>query len=252
MVSLKVFQAGLLGAAFFVSAAAPALAGFGSVVSSFAVPSNCIPLAMACDASRNPVTTDNHYAGNSMWKVWTGKGSIISSFRAPALHVQWGAAFDGTYYWGGSFTADYVYRFTTAGSVVTSFASTNPFGIAWDGRYIWTLGGDDVFRRRTTTGSVVASFTVGAIDAGRDLAWDGTYLWCPDMTDDLVYRITTAGSVVASFKTPDDMTWGCTFDNYYLWLTGISGSQDFVFKVDVGLASHVTAASMGKIKALFE
>jgi hypothetical protein len=163
---------------------------------------------MACDPSHNPVTTDNHYAGNNMWKVWTGKGPIISSFRAPALHVRWGAAFDGTYYWGGSFTADYVYRFTTAGSVVTSFALTNPYGIAWDGRYIWTLGGDDVFRRRTTT-----------------------------------------GSVVASFKTPDDMTWGRTFDNYYLWLTGTSGSRDFVFKVDVGFASHVTAASMGKIKA---
>ena len=251
MVSLKVFQAGLLGAAFFVSAAAPALAGFGSVVSSFAVPSNCIPLAMACDPSRNPVTTDNHYAGNSMWKVWTGKGSIISSFRAPALHVQWGAAFDGTYYWGGSQTLDSIFLFDAGGSVVSSFAASNPYGIAWDGTYLWWLGTEDVFRRCTSTGSVVSSFSVPAISNGRDLGWDGTYLWCPDATDDLVYRFTTAGSITASFRAPNDLTYGCAYDGTYLWLTGISGAPDYFFKVDVG-GSTVLPTSFGKVKAMFK
>ena len=229
----------------------PAFAGFGDVVASWPAGSNVVPLAAAWTGS-NPVGTNNHASGDHRWRVYTTGGSVVSSFASPHTSCNYGAAYLGrSRYWGGSQTLDSIFLFDAGGSVVSSFAASNPYGIAWDGTYLWWLGTEDVFRRCTSTGSVVSSFSVPAISNGRDLGWDGTYLWCPDATDDLVYRFTTAGSITASFRAPNDLTYGCAYDGTYLWLTGISGAPDYFFKVDVG-GSTVLPTSFGKVKAMFK
>jgi len=240
--------AGLLAAGIIV--AAPALAGFGEVVASFPVASDVIPLAAAWNGS-NPVGTNNHASGDQRWRIYTTGGSVVSSFPSPHASCNYGAAYLGRgRYFGGSQTNDLIYLFETTGSVVSSFAASNPYGITWDGAYLWWLGTEDIFRQCTSAGSVLRTFTVGAIVDGRDLGWDGRYLWCPDSTRDYVYQLTTAGSIVASFPAPNAMTYGCAFDGTYLWLTGISGSPDYFYQVDVGAAA-VLPTSFGKVKAIF-
>jgi hypothetical protein len=248
----KTFQRlALVGAAALVSNAAPAYGGFGDVVASWPVPSNVVPLAAAWTGS-NPVGTNNHGSGDHRWRVYTTGGSVVSSFGSPHTSCNYGATYIGrSRYWGGSQTLDRIFLFDAGGSVVSSFAASNPYGITWDGTYLWWLGTEDVFRRCTSTGSVVSSFTIAAIRDGRDLGWDGTYLWCPDATDDLVYRFTTAGSVMAFFRAPNDLTYGCAYDGTYLWLTGISGAPDYFYRVDVG-GSAVLPTSFGKVKAMFK
>lgn len=251
MFTRRIFGFGALGAAFVFAAAAPALGAFGDVVASFPVGSTVIPLAAAWTGTY-PVGTNNHASGDHLWRVYTTGGSVVSSFASPDNSCNYGAAYVGrSRYWGGSQTLDRIFLFDAGGSVVSSFSASNPYGIAWDGTYLWWLGTQDVFRRCTSTGSVVSSFTNATIADGRDLGWDGTYLWCPDATDDYVYRLTTAGSITASFRAPNDLTYGCAYDGTYLWLTGISGSPDYFYRVDIRI-SAVSPASFGKVKAVFK
>jgi len=231
-----------------LAAAVPAYGAFGEIVSSFPCEGDITQLGAAWDGSR-VVMTNNHASGDHMWRVYSSGGSWLSSFPPPVTSAQYGAEYDGRYFWGGSQTTDYIYQFTTAGSTVSSFAALNPYGITLERTYLWWLGADDVFRRCTTEGSVVSSFTIAAISDGRDLGWDGTQLWCPDSTDDLVYSFTTAGSVVASFKAPGGSTYGCTFDGKYLWVTDI-GTPRYAYQIDVSYTS-VAPASLGRVKALF-
>jgi hypothetical protein len=243
-------RAAALACAFVFMAAGPAFAGFGDVVASWPVAANVVPLAAAWTGS-SPVGTNNHASGDHLWRVYTTGGSVLSSFASPHTSCNYGAAYVGrSRYWGGSQTTDTIYLFDAGGSVVSSFAASNPYGIAWDGTYLWWLGTDDVFRRCTSAGSVVSSFRNSTITNGRDLGWDGTHLWCPDTTTDYVYRLTTAGSITASFRAPNDLTYGCAYDGTYLWLSGISGSPDYFYRVDVRI-NAVAPASFGRIKATF-
>ncbi len=251
MFKRKPFALGALCAAFVLAAGVPAVAAFGEIVASWPVASNVVPLAAAWTGTY-PVGTNNHASGDHRWRVYTTGGSVVNSFASPHTSCNYGAAYVGrSRYWGGSQTLDRIFLFDAGGSVVSSFAASNPYGITLDGTYLWWLGTDDVFRRCTSTGSVVSSFTNGTITNGRDLGWDGTYLWCPDATRDYVYRLTTTGSITASFRAPNDLTYGCAYDGTYLWLTGISGSPDYFYKVDVG-GSAVLPTSFGKVKAMFK
>ena len=136
-------------------AAAPALAGYGSVVSSF-LKENAIASRGLAWADGELVTTNIYPSGNHRWRVYTPAGSLTAWFYGPErFTAHMGAAYDGSYYWTGSWSENCIYRFERGGSVVSSFYAEYPNGVAWDGEYIWWnsyIG--DWFHRCTTTGSV--------------------------------------------------------------------------------------------------
>ncbi|NIT36063.1 MAG: hypothetical protein GTN49_06135 [candidate division Zixibacteria bacterium] len=235
-----------------------AFAALGDVISSFPITGNIMAHGVAWNGQYLAVT-DFHYAGSRMWRHYTTTGSLVGSFdppRGPYSPVQFGAEFDGTYYWGSDlFRQKYVYRFTTQGSTISSFPAPDPSGIAWDGEYLWIMSLYDggTVRQYTTGGSVVKSFRVAPITSGYDMAWDGTYLWCanrPLSGPNYIFRFTTQGSVLASFAAPGTFTTGCGCDGRYLWLSDNSGTRR-VYQVDGGLTQNVAPSSVGKIKALF-
>jgi hypothetical protein len=239
-------------------AAGVARAELGSIISSFPLGGYIMAHAVAWNG-RYLAVTNYHYSGDRMWRHYTTAGSLVGSFdppRGPYSPVQYGAEFDGTFYWGSDlFQQKYVYRFTTQGSTISSFPAPDPSGIAWDGSHLWIMslyGG--VVREYTTGGSVLSSFTVAPINAGYDMCWDGTHLWCANRPTSggpyYIFRFTTQGSVVASFAAPGTFTTGCGCDGRYLWLSDNSGTKA-VYQVDAGLTHNVAPASVGKIKALF-
>jgi hypothetical protein len=230
-------------------AAAPASGAFGDIVSSFPCEGNITQLGAAWNGSQ-VVMTNNHASGDHRWRVYSTAGSWLSSFAPPVTTVQYGCAYLGRgRYFGGSQSTDTIYLFETTGSVVSSFAAANPYGITWDGTYLWWLGADDVFRQCSSSGSIIRTFTAPPITNGRDLGWDGRYLWCPDSALDYVYSLTPAGSIIASFRAPGGSTYGCAYDGEYLWVTDI-GMPRYAYRIDIGYAG-VAPASFGRIKATF-
>jgi len=255
MTNPKLLRTVLPGAALFCMWASGAFADFGSVVSSFAVKAECIPVALAYNGAY-VVSSDPASFSDGYWKVWSEEGSILSSFLPPKSEkVHDGAAYDGTYYWGSSYLMASVYHLTTTGSVISTFPQPYTYGLTWDGQYLWTsdcVSSGQTIRCHTTAGSLVSSFGVPPqITFACDLGWDGAYLWCPNMRG-YIYRLTTTGSVVASFAPPGRRSAGCTFDGTYLRLSGYTDPGPwYVYKIDIGPAPAVAPASLGRVKALF-
>jgi hypothetical protein len=241
-----------------LAAAAAAHAALGDIISSFPLTEPVMAHGVAWNGQYLAVT-NYHASSDRMWFHYTTSGSLVGSFdppRGPYSPVQFGAEFDGTYYWGSDlFQQKYVYRFTTQGSTISSFPAQDPSGIAWDGSYLWimSLYGGTV-RQYTTDGSVLKSFNVAPINAGYDMCWDGTYLWCANRPTSsgpyYIFSFTTDGSVVASFASPGTFTTGCGCDGRYLWLSD-NVAPKRVYQVDAELTHDVAPASVGKIKALY-
>jgi hypothetical protein len=237
-----------------IVAAAPAFAGFGSVVSSFRKTDNVTSRGLAW-AGGNLVTSNMCLSGDKKWRVYTAAGSLVRKFDGPEKYnAHIGAEYDGSRYWTGSWMDNRIFRFTGAGSVISSFHALSPNGVAWDGQYIWWasyVGGR--FYKCRPSGSVLSSWRVSKITDSGDLAWDGIYLWCADLGSGYVYRLTKAGSISRSFKAPGDETYGCAFDGKYLWLSDTPGeTATTFFKVDIEYSGPAVApASVGRVRALF-
>jgi len=255
MTDSKLLRAGLIGAAAVCLSASAAFGDFGSVISSFAVKGECIPVALAYNGSY-VVSSDPASYSDGYWKVWSEEGSILYSFLPPKMEkVHDGAAYDGTNYWGSSYLMAAVYELSSTGSVISTFPNLYTYGLTWDGQYLWTAdcaSSGQMIRRHTTAGSVVSSFNVPSqITFACDLGWDGAYLWCPDMRG-YIYRLTTAGSIAASFAPPAGRSAGCTFDGAYLRLSCYPTSGPWnIYTIDIGPAPAVAPASFGQVKALY-
>jgi hypothetical protein len=132
-------------------------------------------------------------------------GSVVASFAAPSY--GYGIAFDGGYLWyatAGSHYWNYVYKLTTAASVLSSFQA--PFGkgylnkgLDWGGEYLWLAQASNVnglLYQMTTAGSVVYSISMpGRQPTG--VAWDGKHVWFADGGSEWVYQMTWSGVGVA-------------------------------------------------------
>jgi len=241
-------------AVILIAAAAPALAGFGSVVSSFHKGDAITSRGLAW-ADGKLVTTNMCSSGNHKWREYTPAGSLVATFDGPETYnAHIGADYDGSYYWTGSWAEDRIYRFASGGSVVSSFGAGWPNGVAWDGQYIWWSSYEgDWFYKCRTGGSIVTSWRVSAITDSGDLAWDGIYLWCADLGSGYVYRLNTVGAVTRSFAGPGDEIYGCAFDGKYLWVTDTTiDNQTTFYRVDIEYSGPaVEPASIGRVKTLF-
>jgi len=227
--------------ALTLTLAAAVFAGFGSIVSSFQLPTGVrMADGLAWDGEYLWVC---HVTGTSFYRVTTA-GSLVSSFLIHGGSGYFnfeGATFDGKYLWCSDHYYSPIYRatlikFTTAGSRVGSIGamvdSFSSAGLTYENGYLWC----ERFKY-TTTGSFVTSFP--APFSLFDLAWDGHYLWSGNK------QLTTTGSFVASFSLPSGAG-GTTFDGEYLWVVRYT----WVYKVDIGV-TDLNPGSFGKIKGLY-
>jgi len=129
---------------------------------------------------------------------------------------------------------------TGAGSVnvLSSFYSPDyfPNGLAWDGNFLWLLGGHyDTFYKISTGGSVISYFTPaepGGIN-GNGAAFDGTNLWGMFIKHTSqpgkIFEYTTSGTYVSSFISPGIHNFGITWDGNNLWVS--SRSEQMIYQM---------------------
>ena len=168
----------------------------GSLVGSLAEPANAIDLDY--DGSSYWVYAySSQLPHDRIFRV-NARGSVVASFPAPSYGR--GLAYAGDYLWystAGNHYWNYVYKLTTAASVVSSFQAPNGRGflnkgLDWDGRYLWlALAGSagGYIYRMTTDGSVVASLFVPAF-CPTGVGWDGSCVWMADDESDWVFQLT--------------------------------------------------------------
>jgi hypothetical protein len=147
-----------------------------------------LALAAACAAlAAGPVVVSAAGPPSPASPPYDGIGSIISSFKLSAfaepyaLGVYRGPSYVyGVMYFSG---ADYLYRFSTGGSLLASFAldgTSQPRGadVAHLGSGYLSLvdaGTNRLYVFRTTGGAPITSFPVAASPNAQNCFWDGTY-----------------------------------------------------------------------------
>jgi DNA-binding beta-propeller fold protein YncE len=132
----------------------------GSLLNSF-LPGSLSPRGIVWDGTYIWVSASEGSSYN-IYRMNT-TGSIYSSFRAPGGGTG-GLDRDGAYLWAAqSFFSRNVYKITTTGSIVDSFTivppTTYPYGVAWDGNYLWTTNFNNrwIYKWRDVTGVTPAS-----------------------------------------------------------------------------------------------
>jgi hypothetical protein len=233
-----------------------AYAAVGDIVASYPAPAaNPTDLAAGggfvyCYTAGPPYT---------MWKINPVNGAAVSSSSFPFFNANTvGLAFDGNYFWAGNAATDYIVRFTTAGSIVSSFKTAWDFGygLGWSDVHLWgseqmkTPPANYLYEMRVD-GVVVQSLYY--YYAPFDVGWDGRYLWTAvydaGQTVSKITAVTTTGTAVKTLASPAAEARGVAYDGSYLWVSTLA-NNGWLWKINVaGLA--VTPASWGKVKAVY-
>ena len=139
----------------------------GSTISSFPAPN---PSGIAWDGSHLWIISRS--SGGTV-RQYTAAGSVMGSFSVAAITNGYDMAWDGKYLWCANRPSTgpyYIFRFTTQGSVLASFAAPGTFttGCGCDGRYLWlsnNSGARHVYQVDAELTPNVAPASVGRIKA---------------------------------------------------------------------------------------
>jgi len=111
-----------------------------------------------------------------------------------------GIDFDGEYLWCASAASNTVYKFTPAGVQKGAFnPAFGPWGVAWDGEYLWTCAPTGWVYQFTPAGTQKGSWASPGPQAIGS-AWDGKYLWVSDLTADAVYQTGNVGNFDLDYR----------------------------------------------------
>jgi hypothetical protein len=256
-------------------AAGAAFAALGEIVASWPAPAK-YPLSLA----RGPDAADmwvycNGWP-NKIFRVNAETGSVYGSFLhyraqnyARGLTFSYGgpAPYSGSYLWVGDVLNRCVYMSDpVTGRVYLSYSiASAPSGLAVEATGDGGLAPKamfmdesimraSVYRLQLTTGSIMSSFLFDspwmhdiAYDWRNDLVWAR---WTKE--GDIVGCDPDTGSIAASFASPPGPPLAFTYHGEYLWI-GTTTDYHRVYKVHCPAASsHVTPASLGRVKALFK
>ena len=108
------------------------------------------------------------------------------------------------------------------GEVVKTISSPSPcpLGLAFDGKYLWSVDRktDMIYRVDTREGLVLDSIpSPGYMPVG--LAWDGKNLWCVDAEENLIYSVNPQTKIVEkTISSPASEPQGLAWDGKNLWI----------------------------------
>ena len=159
---------------------------------------------------------------------WT----VVASFDGPYPTYGYGIEAYGNYLYCVGSNMAYISVITTTGSQVGTIPLINyNYDLDFDGTYFWVVQTDHQCRRYTSSGSALASFSLGSI-TGHGIAYDGTYIWLSgDNPSGYIYRMNTTGSIYSSFACPGGYDGGLDRDGAYLWSTAWITSNSAVYKI---------------------
>ena len=150
--------------------------------------------------------------GVGLYKIVAATGATTGPFASGAGPME-GLVFDGTNLWLAGQSANSVYKFNTAGTVLATItASSSPTGVAFDGTNVWVTssvvaGSLTVYN--ASTNAVVRYVTVSSTPYG--LTFDGTYMWASHLVSPAnVSKISLSGVVQGVYSGGSGIAAGIT------------------------------------------
>ncbi|MDP2209925.1 MAG: choice-of-anchor D domain-containing protein [Bacteroidota bacterium] len=145
--------------------------------------------------------------------------------------------------WGGSMLRRYN---TNTQQVVASYSiHPSPYGIAWDGQYLWIGNGSGNIYGYNLNGNLVGSFSTPFYDYPA-LAWDGQYFIVNRAFSNspTFYRINYSGVIIESFSSSyssiiDQTVWVPSHLDGELWGNNPNNGSILQLKLQSGIASVI-------------
>lgn len=191
-------------------------------------------------------------------------GSIMGSFPAPGGPGAWGLAEDYSYLWVSNNLTSWIYKITTAGSLVSSFLCPlagpadidmafdyNPFG----GWLIVAVPAQNVIAEiNQNTGSLIETFPAPGLHAtacGSLVATTGYPFY---VTDDYTHKVYKNGAaVITSLQTPVGFAYSADTNGNIRIVWVVDDATDYVYMYYTDeYYTPAAPASLGRIKALFK
>jgi len=159
---------------------------------------------------------------------------VLSFFSSPGSdpRAPSGLTFDGANLWCADNENDRLYKLSTTGSIISSFASPgqSPRGLAWDGANLWNADSrNDRIYKLSTSGTEISSFnSPGRVASG--LVWHGAGFWLCDLSVDTIWKLDANGNILSSFAAPGTLHAGLAWDGKNLWL--VDGETLLIYQMD--------------------
>lgn len=157
----------------------------------------------------------------SSWS-WMGNPGAVNSPNSGQVNSEAGAALS-------------VHQIPD-GAVKGSFNSQTdgPFGLTWDGSYIYNSDRvNDVIRKFDISGTEKSTINIPSGNPDpRGLTWDGEYLWLMDNNTDTLYQFDRLGNQNSKIDISSSLTGGqgLTWDGSYFYVSESSSQVIYQFK----------------------
>jgi hypothetical protein len=200
-------------------------------------------MAVAQSESSNVTTTGKHPVGSKGWTVQFAYNTIPAS-------GSYGAESDGTYIYITKWSGDTIWKYTSAGVLVSSFKITGVTGLrdlAYDGTYFY--GGANaasIYKMDFTTNTLVSTITIPSSATGvtaRNICYDpiNDGLWVGAWGSNLVLLNKTTGAVMQTILATNHgqtAMAGSAFDTVspggpYIWIITASTLPAEIHQISV-------------------
>jgi sugar lactone lactonase YvrE len=188
-------------------------------------PAGTNPDALAFDGAS--IWVANNMNPGYATKLSASNGSTLGSFfLGGADGFPYGIVFDGTYIWTANFGSSDVTKLASDGSIVGSYSVGNsPFGIVFDGTNIWTAN-----HYQADVSKLLASngSSVGTYAVGSlpiGMVFDGTNIWTANYNANTVTKLLASnGSLIGTYPVGTS-PWGIAFDGTNIWVSNYYGNN---------------------------
>ena len=191
------------------------------------------------------------------------QGSIYNSFPAPGGAGAWGLVYDaGPYcFWLSNNRTSWIYKITTLGSLVSSFASPLPGPAGMDrigdsnptGYWLFVAfpALNVIGEINQNTGSLIETFPAPGLHATACGGPDYGYSFY--VTDDYTHAVYKNGApVITNLQAPVGFSYVACVDGEVLDIFIVDDATDYIYQYMVDdYYNAASPASLGRIKALF-
>ncbi len=149
-----------------------------------------------------------------------------------------------------------IYRINPESGIVigmVTFQGDVPYGLAYDGDYLWQSDptGPTIYRIHPTSGVIQGVINPIAYEYPLGLAWDGENIWVANGENPAeLFKIANNGTVLEIIDCPVDDPFGLTYGAGYLWIAGEDGNGvPRIYQVDMELGDDINSYPMIGVEA---
>jgi YVTN family beta-propeller protein len=182
------------------------------------------------------------YVPMSIEEYDASDGTLLKTITTSDINGS-ALVYDGENIWSDGFNNDIIKVNASTGTIVASYpVGTQPYGLVFDGQYIWVANyaGTSVSRVSATTGAVT-TYSLPTCAHPQGLAFDGSSVWVScSFNSKTVLELNSTGGIIATITVGNEPA-GLAFDGTNIWVA--NSYDNTVSRINVATKAVLTVAA---------